>query len=258
MQLYYKEFGSGPPLIILHGLFGMLDNYMSIASSLASDFRVFIVDQRNHGRSGHSSIFSYEAMSDDLLQFMEARNLTRAHILGHSMGGKTAMQFAFDHPEKLIRMVVADMTPAERPVNSRHQQLIEVMLSIDLSRFSDRVELARLLEEKIPSYRLRQFILKNLYLKSKDQLGWRLNLPAIYENLNEMFRGVNHVGQLANPTLFLKGELSDYIQDSDIAVIRKLFKEVEITTVPGASHWLHADNPAFFTESVRQFLLKGA
>jgi len=258
MQLYYKEFGSGPPLIILHGLFGMLDNYMSIASSLASDFRVFIVDQRNHGRSGHSSIFSYEAMSDDLLQFMEARNLTRAHILGHSMGGKTAMQFAFDHPEKLIRLVVADMTPAERPVNSRHQQLIEVMLSIDLSRFSDRVELARLLEEKIPSYRLRQFILKNLYLKSKDQLGWRLNLPAIYENLNEMFRGVNHVGQLANPTLFLKGELSDYIQDSDIAVIRKLFKEVEITTVPGASHWLHADNPAFFTESVRQFLLKGA
>jgi len=258
MQLYYKEFGSGPPLIILHGLFGMLDNYMSIASSLASDFRVFIVDQRNHGRSGHSSIFSYEAMSDDLLQFMEARNLTRAHILGHSMGGKTAMQFAFDHPEKLIRLVVADMTPAERPVNSRHQQLIEVMLSIDLSRFSDRVELARLLEEKIPSYRLRQFILKNLYLKSKDQLGWRLNLPAIYENLHEMFRGVNHVGQLANPTLFLKGELSDYIQDSDIAIIRKLFKEVEITTVPGASHWLHADNPAFFTESVRQFLLKGA
>lgn len=258
MQLYYREAGSGQPLIILHGLFGMSDNYMSIASSLASNFRVLTVDQRNHGRSGHSNIFSYEAMSDDLLHFMDDRCLDKAHLLGHSMGGKTAMQFAFDHPEKVNRLVVADMTPAERPVNSRHQQLIELMLSIDLAKFTGRVELAKMLEDEIPSYRLRQFILKNLYFKSKDQLGWRLNLQDIYDNLHEMFKGVNHRGRLANPTLFLRGELSDYIQDSDIELIGKLFENVEITTIPGAAHWLHADNPAFFTEAVRNFLLKEA
>ncbi|HSV88557.1 MAG TPA: alpha/beta fold hydrolase [Bacteroidales bacterium] len=257
MQLYYKEAGSGKPLIILHGLFGMSDNFMSIASSLASDFHVFTVDQRNHGQSGHSSVFSYKAMSDDLLQFMEEKQLTKAHLLGHSMGGKTAMQFAFYHPEKVNRLIVADMTPAERPVNSSHHQLIELMLEIDPAKYSGRVELAKMLEEKIPSFRLRQFILKNVYWKNKDQLGWRLNLATIYENLHEMFRAVNHKGQLPNPTLFLKGELSDYIQETDIDLIKRLFTNVEILTFPGASHWLHADNPAFFTEAVRTFLLKG-
>lgn len=254
MNLHHKEMGSGKPLVILHGLFGMSDNFISIASELGKEYRVFIVDQRNHGRSGHSPVFSYEAMSDDLLEFLDAHDLDKAHLLGHSMGGKTVMQFAFDYPERIDRLIVADISPAERTGNDQHQYLIDIMLGLDLSKYTSRVEVANTLEDKVPSYRLRQFLLKNLYWKDRSSLGWRLNLEVIRDNLHEVFRAIRPSGSYDKPTLFLRGEKSDYIREKDEALIQKMFPKAVFETIQDGTHWLHADNPEGFIEAVRRFL----
>ena len=254
MILHHKETGSGKPLIILHGLFGMSDNFVSIASELGDDYHVFLVDQRNHGRSGHSPVFSYEAMSDDLLEFLDEHDLEKAHLLGHSMGGKTVMQFAFDHPERVDRLIVADISPAARKNNEQHQYLIDIMLGLDLSKYDSRVEVANALEDKVPNYRLRQFLLKNLHWKDRSTLGWKLNLEVIRENLNEVFREISPWGTFDKPTLFLRGEKSDYIREEDEKLIRELFPKVVFKTIRDGTHWLHADNPDGFIEAVRRFL----
>lgn len=254
MNLHYKETGSGKPLIILHGLFGMSDNFISIASELGNDYHVYIVDQRNHGRSGHSPVFSYEAMSDDLLEFLDDHDLEKAHLLGHSMGGKTVMQFAFDHPERVDRLIVADISPSARNSNDQHQNLIDIMLSLRLPKYESRLEVANVLEEKVPSYRLRQFLLKNLYWKDRSSLGWRLNLEVIRDNLREVFREINSTGTFEKPALFLRGEKSDYILDKDIEKIQKMFPNAVFETIENGTHWLHADNPEGFIEAIRRFL----
>ncbi|MEE4177669.1 MAG: alpha/beta fold hydrolase [Bacteroides sp.] len=254
MNLHYKEIGSGKPLVILHGLFGMSDNFISIASELGKEYHVFIADQRNHGRSGHSPVFSYEAMSDDLLEFLDQQEIEKAHLLGHSMGGKTVMQFAFDHPERVDRLIVADISPAARTSNDQHQNLIDIMLSLDLSGYDSRVQVANALEDKVPSYRLRQFLLKNLYWKDRSSLGWRLNLEVIRDNLDEVFREINPSGSFEKPTLFLRGEKSDYIREQDVDLIRKMFPNAVFETISDGTHWLHADNPDDFMEAIRQFL----
>ncbi len=254
MELHFKETGSGPALVILHGLFGMSDNFTSISSELGRNFHVFMVDQRNHGRSGHSQVFNYEAMSDDLLGFLELHGIERASLLGHSMGGKTAMQFAFDHPEKVDRLIVADISPAARNNRDQHQGLIDIMLGLDLSKFKSRIDVAYYLEDKVQSFRLRQFLLKNLYWKDKTTLGWKMNLEVINKNLDEIFREIRTAAAFNRPTLFLKGAVSDYIRESDLELIKKMFSHVAFQTIAGASHWLHADNPAGFIEAVRNFL----
>lgn len=254
MELHYKEFGSGPPLIILHGLFGMSDNFVSIAGELSRDYHVFVVDQRNHGRSGHSPVFNFEAMSDDLLEFMDKHKIDTAHLLGHSMGGKTVMQFAFDYPGRVDGLIVADISPAARNNRDQHQSLIDIMLGLDLSRFSSRVEVARAIEDKIPSFRVRQFLLKNLFWEDKTSLGWRMNLEVLNEKLEEVFRQINASGTYDKPSLFLKGELSDYIRSEDEKLIRELFPKATFKTIPGGTHWLHADNPDDFIATVRNFL----
>jgi esterase len=256
MELHFKESGSGHPLIILHGLFGMSDNFASIATELSNDYRVFAVDQRNHGRSGHSPVFNYEAMSDDLRDLMEMHGLSSAHLLGHSMGGKTVMQFAFDHPEKVDRLIVADISPAARTSNDQHQNLIDIMLKLDLEKFDSRVQVAYALEDKVPSFRVRQFLLKNLYWKDRSSLGWRLNLEGIRENLQEVFRAIDPAGTFGKPILFLRGELSDYIQEKDVELIKKMFPKAAFETIARGTHWLHADNPDDFIKAIQNFLGK--
>jgi len=256
MELHYNEFGSGQPLIILHGLFGMSDNFASIAGELSRNYRVFTVDQRNHGRSGHSAVFNYEAMSDDLLSFLDQRGLESAHLLGHSMGGKTVMQFAFDYPEKVDRLIVADISPARRSGNDQHKNLIDIMLGVNLENYDSRVKVAYALEDQVSSFRVRQFLLKNLFWKDRSSLGWRLNLEVIRDNLQEIFREINPSGTFDKPALFLRGELSDYIRELDLEQIKKMFPKVEFETIAGGTHWLHADNPDDFIAAVRKFLGK--
>ncbi|MFW6350943.1 MAG: alpha/beta fold hydrolase [Bacteroidota bacterium] len=252
MELNYQQFGKGKPLIILHGLFGMSDNWITLAKKLSENYSVYVLDQRNHGRSGHHQVFNYEAMVEDLMEFIENHQLPPVYLLGHSMGGKTAMQFAFDYPDRLSKLIVADMSPDA--YNHKHDKLIEAMLEVDLERFGSRSEIQEALSKKIPDIRIRQFLLKNLYWKDRSSLGWKANLSVINENLPEVFKALDNPVPFEKPSLFLRGSESNYITEKHIPRIRKLFPDAQIKTIEGASHWLHAEKPKEFLDSVIQFL----
>jgi esterase len=252
MQLFHQHYGEGHPLIILHGLFGMSDNWVSHARRLADDFSVYAIDQRNHGRSGRHQVFNYTAMADDLLEFMETYNIDSAHMIGHSMGGKTVMQFALEYPARVDKLIVADISADE--YNHRHDILIETMLSVDLSRYSSRAEVEKELEKTIPDMAVRLFLLKNLYWKDRTSLGWKANLEVILENLPEIFRAIDSPVPFAKPTLFIRGSNSPYIQQKHIPRIKNLFPHSFIETIEGASHWLHAEKPDEFYQLTLNFL----
>ncbi len=257
MQLFVREYGDkgALPLVILHGLFGMSDNWVSIGRQIAEEgYHVFIPDQRNHGRSGHSNIHNYEAMVDDLLEFIDAKELVKSTLLGHSMGGKTVMQFARDYPERVSKMIVADISPMASSHGDNHIRIINALLKLDLSAFDNRNDAMRAMQGIISNERLRHFLQKNLYWKDRGSLGWRINLEAISNNLTEIFRAVEAQQQLDMPVLFLRGGASDYVPDEHIAEIRNMFPQAIVRTIDAASHWLHAEKPDDFVRETLFFL----
>jgi esterase len=250
MKLFFREFGEGTPFIILHGLFGLSDNWVSIAKVLSQNYRVIIPDLRNHGQSPHSPVFNYDAMTSDILELMDELDLTRAVILGHSMGGKVAMQFALQNPELTERLIVVDMSMRRYDGRQLHSDIIQAMMSIDFNAIESRTEVNRQLATTIHDERVRLFILKNLYRKTRYQLDWRLNLSAINQNIDYVFDGISSNAQYNGPALFIKGEKSDYIMDSDIPKIVQYFPDAIFQTVLGAGHWVQADNPEGFLEKI--------
>ncbi len=258
MLLYYREFGEPghQPLVILHGLFGMSDNWVSIAKSISKErFHVFVPDQRNHGRSGHSDIHSYVAMVDDLLEFLDTLDLDYVCLLGHSMGGKTAMQFSVDYPERVRKLVVADISPAASTHGDAHRGIIDALLKTDLRPYNSRQEATAALKDIIPSPRLRQFLQKNLYWKDRGSLGWRINLEVVGESLPEIFKPIDSPAPFEKPALFVRGARSDYIPEKDFPLIESLFPRSMIKTLPDAGHWLHAEQPDKFVRETVSFLL---
>lgn len=252
MDLYYQHYGEGQPLIILHGLFGMSDNWVTHARRLADNYSVYTLDQRNHGKSGWNNVFNYEAMVDDLVNFLESQNLEKAHILGHSMGGKTAMQFALEYPGKVDKLIIADISADE--YNHKHDVLIEAMLSVDLQKYASRSDVDKELERSVSDPRIRQFLLKNLHWKDRSSLGWKANLEVILENLPEVFKAIDSAEPFNKPALFVRGSDSPYILQKHIPRIKKLFPQSRIETIEGASHWLHAEKPEEFFHIVKKFL----
>lgn len=252
MVLHFQHYGEGKPLIILHGLFGMSDNWVSLARRFADHYSVYTVDLRNHGKSGHHDVFNYEAMVDDMYEFMHTHNLAEAAILGHSMGGKTAMQFCFDFPEMVSTLIVADISPDE--YNHRHDVLIDIMLSVELQKYSSRSEVEKELATKGIDVRIRQFLLKNLYWKDRTSLGWKANLEVIGDNLPGIFRALDTPVPFTKPTLFIRGSESPYIRDQHLPRIEKLFPGSHVETIKGASHWLHAEYPEEFYNITLNFL----
>jgi esterase len=256
MDLFFRTYGdkADTPLIILHGLYGSSDNWAGFGRLFAGEGKfVIIPDQRNHGRSGRSNMHNYEAMCDDLLDLADKLHLDAFHLLGHSMGGKAAMQFCLDHPERIKKLIVADISPAASR-NTSHDGLIRRLLSVDLAMYKDRNKAKQALKEKLPDPRLLGFMLKNLYWQDRSTLGWRVNLEVLRENLDEIFRPISMAAPITHPTLFLKGEHSDYITEKDIHIIHELFVRARIKIIPGGSHWLHADNPDAFAKEVTRFL----
>ena len=250
MKLNYIKLGEGRPLLILHGLFGSLDNWKTLGNKFAEKYEVYLIDQRNHGKSPHSSEFDYQAMSDDLFEFVEDHYLRGFYLLGHSMGGKTVMNFA-QHCDLVGKMVVADIAP--KAYTPYHIKLIESMEKVDFSILHSRGEVETILSRDITDLPIRQFLMKNLYWKEKNRLDWKINLPAIKENLTSI------IGEIENavvdiPTLFIRGENSNYIQDQDIPKIKDQFPNSLVETIPKAGHWLHAENPSLFYELVDRFL----
>lgn len=254
MQLHFKACGSGEPLIILHGLFGSLDNWHYPSLKLAEDFRVLAIDQRNHGHSPHSLDMDYALMARDLSELIDREQLQRVHVLGHSMGGKTAMQFALNYPEKTAKLIVVDMAP--RAYSPRHAQLIEAMLAVDPTAFRTRSQILETLASAIPELALRQFLLKNLESNSAGALHWRIGLREIQMNYDRLRQAVAGGTPFRGPCLFVRGENSDFLTESDWPQIEALFPQARLVTIPRAGHWVHVQNPEAFLNVIRAFLVE--
>lgn len=254
MELFYHTYGEGQPLIILHGLFGLSDNWVTIAKRISANYKVYIPDQRNHGQSPHDNTFNYYALADDLMEFMEEHDIEKPVLLGHSMGGKVAMNFALDYPENVDKLIVVDMSVRQYKARSIHYHLIEAMESVDFDQVKSRKEIEDHLAEYIPQKPLRLFIMKNLKRFSNNRFGWKLNLPVLKENLDSIVEGLSGNQQFDKPSLFVGGGKSDYIQEEDYKLIPQIFPQALIKTIPEATHWLHADSPEKFCDIVSDFL----
>ncbi|MFT6716233.1 MAG: esterase [Saprospiraceae bacterium] len=252
-MLNFKKFGDGEQvLIILHGLFGSLDNWQSVAKIFAKDYTVYILDQRNHGKSPHYKEHNYSLMSVDLDEFMSSEIVEHAHLLGHSMGGKTVMQFAVDFPHKLDKLIVADIAP--KYYEPHHQLIIKALTAVDFNKVNNRREVEYVLAKYIKDPGVCQFLLKGLTWVSKEKMGWKFNLETLstqIENIGEALDG--HV-YFTNPTLFLKGENSNYIKDEDLELIEACFPVSDLVQINNAGHWLHAENQKDFVQEVLTFL----
>jgi len=255
MKLFFRRFGQGFPVIILHGLFGLSDNWVTFGRMLGTHFDVIIPDLRNHGQSPHHPVFSYNAMAEDIGELMAGLGLQEVMLIGHSLGGKIAMMFALRDPAIVKKLVVIDISLRRKSFVREHQQLIDAMLSVDFTKTHSRSDVEKQLSERIQSLKLRQFLLKNVYWRDQKNLDWRLNLSAINQNLPEIFDGVDLPGEYRGPALFVRGGRSDYIMDEDIPEILKKIPRAIVKTIEDASHWVHADAPGEFYEMVNNFLL---
>ena len=253
MQLHAKIIGEGTPFIILHGFLGMGDNWKTLGNQFAeAGYEVHLVDQRNHGRSFHSDAFNYELLAEDLQKYCEDHHLREVVLLGHSMGGKTAMEFATNFPDRVAKLLIADIAPKAYP--QHHQDILKGLSSLDFSMINSRSEADEALSEYIPEVGVRQFLLKNLYWVAKGQLGLRMNLKALKENIAEVGKALSEGGLYNGPTLFLRGANSGYITQADAIHIAHHFPKAQIVTISNAGHWLHAENPSAFFDAVLHFL----
>lgn len=253
MKLSYKEYGKGYPLIILHGLFGISDNWRTLAVRFAKHFHVYVPDQRNHGRSPHDNDLTYEALVRDLKEFFDDHQIKDCNILGHSMGGKMGMRFALEYPDHINKLIVVDIAPKYYPV--LHRDIINSMKNLDFEKIHSRKDADAALKEFIPQPSIRQFLLKNLKRNKKGKFNWRINLEAIDNNMEAISNGFKTNKSCHCPSLFIRGDLSYYVHDSDITEIERLFPNASLVTIGGATHWLHAEKPDEFFELSIKFLL---
>jgi esterase len=253
MELHFEVSGKGDPLIILHGLFGSLDNWRGISARLARRFTLFLLDQRNHGRSAHAEHMDYSVMAEDVQELLASHGLSKAFVLGHSMGGKTAMQLSLLHPESVSKLVVADIAPRAYP--PRHERMLAGMLALDLAYFESRSQMEAALAPAVPDVATRQFLLKNVVRSNETRFRWRMGLQQIQANYKNLTQAITGPRQFTGPVLFIRGANSDYLSETDILEIRRLFPQAELTSVQDADHLLHIQKPEVFVRVVTQFLL---
>ncbi|MDH5475344.1 MAG: alpha/beta fold hydrolase [Cyclobacteriaceae bacterium] len=251
MNLFFRKTGKGAPLIILHGLFGSSDNWLSIAKILEEHHTVFTIDQRNHGQSPHSNDFSYEHMADDLKKIIIEQHIESPIILGHSMGGKTAMKFAVNNPAMLKKLIVVDIGPKEYPVH--HDIILKGLNSINIAALKSRVEADQLLSKYISDIGIRQFLLKNI-ARSSNGFQWKINLPIITSKIKQVGVGLLSDDRYEGDSLFIRGGNSNYILDEDVDMLNQHFPNHKLETVDNAGHWVHAEQPNLFVEKVINFI----
>ncbi|WP_281542410.1 alpha/beta fold hydrolase [Maribacter aestuarii] len=248
-----KIIGQGKPLCILHGFLGMSDNWKTLGSSYSENgFEVHLIDQRNHGRSFHSRDFNYDILAEDLSAYLKFHEIKSTFLIGHSMGGKTAMQFACLYPDKVTKLIVADIAPKYYPPH--HDYIIDALNKMDVENIISRNEADEQLGKYIPDFGTRQFLLKNLYRADGKQLKFRFNLPVLSGKMEEVGENISSTDRYDGPTLFLKGDRSEYVVDNDFLEIKKHFPKASLKTISNAGHWLHAENPDEFLEKSLKFL----
>ena len=254
MVLRSNILGQGQPFVILHGFLGMSDNWKSLGLKFSEqDFEVHLVDQRNHGHSFHHNDFNYEVLVEDLKHYCDVHQLENIILLGHSMGGKAAMLFAAKYPELVEKLLVADIAPRFYPVH--HDAILEGLSSLDFSVIKSRGEADKQLSRFVSDFGTRQFLLKNLYWKNKEQLALRVNLKALKEHVSEVGEPLPTHLKFDKDTLFLRGDRSEYIAINDEDIIKRHFPKAKIVTIKNAGHWLHAENPNDFFHTVIQFII---
>ena len=258
MELYYRTLGDDssnqPPVIILHGIFGTSDNWQTFGKRLSENYQVYLVDLRNHGNSPHGETFDYPSMADDLHEFIEQHALVEPVILGHSMGGKVAMFYATQHPEELSKLIVVDIAPRAYPVH--HQAVLEALGAVVIDEITGRDEAEAQMKPHVAERGVRQFLMKNLKRTDQDSFEWKVNLPVIRDNIENVGVAVNDSTSVEKPVLFIRGNQSDYIQDDDEPLIKKIFPQAQVETIKGAGHWVHAEQPDVLYEVVKDFLRK--
>lgn len=267
MQLFYRVEGTGTPIVIVHGLYGSSDNWLTVAKKLSAHYRVYAIDQRNHGRSPQSEQHRYEDLKNDLADFFDQQKIEKAILIGHSMGGKTAMCFAADYPERIEKLVVVDIAPKDYfLLNDEsqyylHHNILRAMLEIDLHRMETRKQIEDFLTERIDSLQIVQFLLKNVHRRKENhQFEWRLNVEVLYDSLDEIIRSIDarwfddRLPIYNYPVLFIKGADSNYILPEDYPSIRRIYPEAQIVEIPHAGHWLHAEQPQLFMEALLKFI----
>ena len=264
MELFHRIYGNGPPLIILHGLYGSSDNWVTIARNLSNSFTVILPDQRNHGQSPHSDIHDYDSMRDDLFKLVSDLGIKKFFLAGHSMGGKTAISFALKWSEMLNGLLIADISPfttenTQNSIYSQHSVILKAILSLDLQKIKNRKDAESLLSVKIPSEKERGLILKNLERTSENTFAWKLNAKSLSKNLDKIMVGVERPSDYNRqitgfPIIFLKGGDSEYIPYNDFRDILKVFPAAEIIEIPGAGHWIQVDKPGEVEKYIRRLL----
>jgi len=254
MDLFYREFGKGDKyLVILHGLFGMSDNWVGLAKVFAETHHVIIPDARNHGRSPHSPEFSIELMMDDLDSLFQKLDIKNPILLGHSMGGRLAMNYSLANQDKVSKLIVADMSLRKGKIRPEHKAILGALSLIDLSNKKTYQEIEKALTRFIHNKRRVKFVMKNI-MKTEHGYDWKLNPKALVKNIGKVMPELNVPEHFDKPTLFIKGGASDFITEKDEPAIFKHFPKAKIETIEGASHWLHADNPLKFIELVQGFI----
>ncbi|MAN27388.1 MULTISPECIES: alpha/beta fold hydrolase [Mesonia] len=253
MKLYANVLGKGKPFIILHGFLGMSDNWKTLGKRFTDEgFEVHLVDQRNHGRSPHTEEFSYELMAQDIQEYCDKNNLKDIILLGHSMGGKTAMKTACEYPDLVEKLIIADIAP--KYYAPHHQTILEGLTMLSNSELTSRGEADEKLEEYIKEWGVRQFLLKNLYWKEKGKLALRMNLEVLKEKVNEIGQALTSQDVYEGKTLFLNGGKSNYIKKEDKSLIKEHFPAAVLVTIKDAGHWLHAEKAGEFYQSVVKFI----
>ncbi len=254
MKLAFREFGSGQPLIILHGLFGQSDNWNTLAKNFAEQgFCVYTIDQRNHGLSPHDDVWNYEVMADDLKEFIGEHHLQQPIIIGHSMGGKTALFFELKYPHQASKIIIVDIAP--RAYEPHHMDVLRALNSVDFLVYKTRKEAEAKLNEYISDFGTKQFLLKNIYWKDTENnvMDWRFNLKVIGETIDNIGIELPQF-KSAVSCLVIRGEKSNYINENDIEDFRLRFSDCSFETILGAGHWVHAEKPKEFFDCVMKFI----
>ncbi|MBL7916043.1 MAG: alpha/beta fold hydrolase [Bacteroidia bacterium] len=253
MKLFTRKFGSGRPIVILHGLFGSSDNWQTFAKALSGfGYHVITADLRNHGQSPQDDSFNYQVLAQDVEELIATEKLTKPLIVGHSMGGKTALQLGFTNPGLLSGLIIVDIAPRFYPVH--HREILDALQSVDINSLKSRGDAEMVLRQSIQEEDVIQFLMKNLYRKEKDQFDWRFNLAAINAQIENVGEELKFNGIFPLPTLFIKGERSSYISYEDEKAIFEQFGDVEIQTAPGAGHWVHAEAAEWTLETMLKWI----
>lgn len=255
--LHSKIYGAelpGTPLLVSHGLFGMLDNWGSFGKEMGEYFPVHLIDLRNHGKSFHSEEMSHDDLAHDILHYMDFHGFEKANLLGHSLGGKAVMQFAVKYPVKVQKLIVVDISPKVYPPH--HQGILKALQSVDFNTISTRQQAETVLQQYIPEKSVIQFLAKNLYWTDDKKLAWRFNLKTLAEKYSQFVSNAIKFGVYSGETLFIAGAKSNYILPQDEFQIRQQFPEASVVQIADAGHWVQAENPRDFNETVKDFLIE--